>query len=483
MSGRKSANVTISEDCYNEMLDNTRRADDARRAAERRIAEAREQNRAQRERFEQQQQDMQEEYRAGLDDLSSAIRDAEEEQNRRLDQVRVQAANDRRKAAEDLAALGRDVTHRIEAQGARFQHALDRQGAELRKTIDEQAATFERALGDHRREVKAALNKIEQDIQSDKARQRAIAVSQIEDIEKLFRLMRTQRDHERFAPGELDKIESKFSHCRTDLDSGNSPAAFANARERYFEYQELRQRVAERQAEWEAYLAEVQRLAEDTSGAMAATEGAKYTFSDDSSQQVEAQIDYWSEGKLEDFNNRLKDHLARLETPEELSTDDLKELMNALAPMEGELSGIVADAKERLVQSQMRQNIAASILDSFKGTPWQLDDSTYQHEDFRRGLHLKLKNASDEHIVASVMPVGNAQGGMRSNVEINFYDRLNDDRLRQARLKDMNDRLRQEGVEVGQFECQDGSQGRPGAEEMRDFARLRAPRPTAGTSV
>ena len=115
-----------------------------------------------------------------------------------------------------------------------------------------------------------------------------------------------------------------------------------------FEYQELQLRIAERQAEWEAYLAEVRRLAEETSGAMAAAEGATYTFAEgDMSEEVEAQVDYWSEGALTDFRNRLEGHLERLGDPEELSTEELKQMLDEIAPMENELSDIVERAKER----------------------------------------------------------------------------------------------------------------------------------------
>ena len=465
MSGRKCSDVTISENAYNQLLNNASRADDARRTAERRANEERQRNRELHRNFERRQQEMQAEYRSGLNALSSDIRDVERQQHRRLEEIRRQASENRRKAAADLANLGRAVSRRIEEQGARFQQALRDQGA-----------TFQRALREHRAEVTGQLRGLQEDIQQDRTRQHKAAEAQIDDLEKLFRLMGSQRTHERFAPGELDELESRFSLCRANLDSGNSQAALATAQERYFEYQQLQFRIAERQAEWEAYLVEVQRLAAETSGAIAAAENATYTFSEgDSSQGVEAQVDYWTEGALTAFRDRLSGHLERLRAPEELPTDTLKQMLDELGPMDAELAALVARAKERLVQSQVRQNLAASILASFEGTDWELDDSTYENEDFRMGLHLKLRNSSNEEIVASVTPVPDQDGGTRANVEINFFDRYNDEQLRQARLKEMNDRMQTEGVHAGSFECLDQSHGRPGAEQMRDFKRLRAP--------
>lgn len=476
MSGRKCTNVTISEDNYNELRSNARRADNARRTAERQVKKEREQNRKLQRDFEHRQQAMQREYHKGLNGLSSDIRVLETQQNQRLEEVR-------RQSARDLAALDRDVYRRIEDQGERFEQAVQDQGARFQQALNKQSARFQQALKDHRSEVDGALQAIRDDIRADRTRQRKAAQSQIDDLEKLFQLMRSQRAHERFAPGELDDLESRFSLCRGNLKSGNFQAALASGQERYFEYQELQLRIAERQAEWEAYLAEVRRLAEETSGAMAAAEGATYTFAEgDMSEEVEAQVDYWSEGALTDFRNRLVGHLGRLGDPEKLSTEELKQMLDEMAPMEDELSDIVEQAKERLVQSQVRQNIAASILTSFEGTHWELDDSTYEHEDFRRGLHLKLKNPAQEEIVASVTPVETSGGGVTSDVEINFFDRFNDDRLRQARLRDMHDSMHTEGVQVGSFECLDRSEGRPGNEQMRDFERLRMPQRSSVSS-
>ena len=479
MSGRKSTKVRISRDSYDRMLRDTRRADDAVRAAEQRAEKERKQNRKIRQDFKSQQKTMQAEYRRGLKNLSADMRDLETRQAERIEDIQ-------RQTEQDLLALEENVASRIEEQGEQFQEALvdleenvtsriEEQGERFQKALQRQGERFQQALTTHRTEVAEALQEIRDDIRTDRARQRDDAQSQLNDLETLFQLMRDQPAHERFAPGELHTLESRLASCRADLNSGNFQTALANARERYFEYQELQLRIAERQAEWEAYLAEVQRLTEKTSGAMAAAEGATYTFAkSEASQEVEAQVDYWSEGALTDFRDRLKGHLERLASPEEIDTDSLKQMLKEIAPMEDELASIVARAKERLVQSQVRQNLAASILTSFEGTPWELNESTYEGKDFRKGLHLKLKNAVNEaeEIVASITPV-ETEGGVTANVEINFFDDDNDKNFRNARLERMYGRMRKEGVNVGSFECLDRSEDGPGAVEMRDFERLR----------
>ena len=159
MSGRKCSDVTISQDEYNELLNNTRRADNARRAARLRVQEERERNSAMQSDFELRQWEMQDEYREGLNDLSDDIQNLERQQSQRLEQVR-------RQSAQDLKDLDRDVNRRIEDQGKRFQQTLN----------------------DHRREVTNALQAIQNDIQMDRKRQRAAAQSQIDDLQTLFKV-------------------------------------------------------------------------------------------------------------------------------------------------------------------------------------------------------------------------------------------------------------------------------------------------------
>lgn len=442
MSGRKCANVTISGRSYYELLRSVQRADDETRAVRTRADAERRRHRTIQQAFELRQRKLHDEYLNAIDDLSEEMQHLERSQMERLDDVRRESAQ-----------RHRDLTHRIEEQGARY----------------------DQALNEHRAAVTNALQAIRQDIQAGRQRQRAAADTQIRDLQSLFRLMRDQRTHERFAPGELDRIEAAFAMCRNNLQSGLYEAALAGAQERYVDYQELQLRVAKRQAEWQAYLDEVRRLTEQTCGAMAAAEGATYRFGEDrAAHEVAGEVDYWSEGELGEFRDRLSGHLRRVQFPADLSTDDLKQLLREVAPMNAELDRIVAKAKARLVQSQVRRNLAASILTSFEGTLWKLADSTYEEQDFRKGLHVKLTNEAGEEIVASIIPVETPEGGIAANVEINFFDRFNSKRLRAARLEQMQRRMRTEGVDAGTFECLDNSEGMPGNQERRDFELLRA---------
>ncbi len=435
MSGRKCSKVRISQSQYDSLVARARRADDAsalaKVSADREQAKFREFRRD----VERQQQKMRNEHKSSLERLTSTIRDLET------------------RHVEGLEDLRFDVNRSLEDQRREFREALDRQ----------------------RRETRAALNEIRTEIAADKRAQERHASSQIQDMETLLGLMRKDGAHARFAPGALEELEAKLSLARENYDAQQYQAALASSQERYFEYQRLQQTVAERQAEWRAYLEELERRTADLTGKINATRGAVYSFENDDAEtpaEVPADVDFWSKGRFARIARRVDEASSRLERPESYSTEELKAFIEEIAGLDGLLGETIDKAKEALVQSQIRQNLAESILETFDDTQWELEDSTYEKQDYRETVHFKLSNELGEDIVVSVHPV-ESEEGLSSEVEVNFFDNSNDERLRAARLQAIHSGLRGEEFSADRFRCLDGSENQPGLQRMRDFERLK----------
>ncbi|TRD15475.1 hypothetical protein [Palleronia caenipelagi] len=437
MSGRKCSNVTISSNAYNQLRTNVRRADNAAAAARRQAEKERAKNRAMQAEFRRSQDSMQREYRQGLVSLSDSIRHVELQQNERLNTLR----------------------------------------DEMFENFEAQSRAFAQALNEHRAEVSAQLEDIRDEITADKETQRYYAEQRVSDVAKLMALLAKDADTERFAPGELASLEARLEDARNAISLGQHQAAFSGAQERYYDYQELRVKIAERQALWSARLELALRQSERVAGDIAAANEARYQFGEDQQSDVAAEVDFWSWGRLSELKAAHEDIAAQLSNATDLSAEDLERLETELIELEGEIVATVALARERLIQSQHRRDIGEAVLESFEGTIWQLDDNSYEGEDFRRGLHLKMKNEAQEEIVVSITPNETADGGMSSVVEVNFFDRDNDERLRAARLREMQAAMQHQGVEVEGFRCMDNSVGQPGDAKMRDFERLRQPLP------
>ena len=287
--------------------------------------------------------------------------------------------------------------------------------------------------------------------------------------------MRKDGAHARFAPGALEELDAKLSLARENYNAQQYQAALASSQERYFEYQRLQQTVAERQAEWKAFLEVLESRTAELTGKVDATRSAVYSFEHDAAgatTEVSADVDFWSNGRFARIARQVDEASSRLERPESYATEELKAFIEEIAGLDESLGETVDKAKEALVQSQIRQNLAESILETFDGTQWELEDSTYEKQDFRETVHFKLSNELGEDIVVSVHPVENDEG-LSSEVEVNFFDSSNDERLRAARLQAIHSGLRGEEFSAGRFQCLDGSENQPGLQQMRDFERLK----------
>jgi hypothetical protein len=437
MSGRKCSNVTISQNAYDSLNNRARRADAAAANAERRARREKQKYGALHRQVVTEQKRMQQEFRASVETLSSEIRDVEIRQAERLEDLRYDVA----------------------------------------RGFDEQRAEFRSALKQQREETQRAFSELRTEIAAEKDAARAQAEAQLTDVETLFAALAKDKAHQKFAHGKLDELTEKLNAARGNLQSGRYEAALAAVQERYFEFQDLRQLIAERQSEWTAYLQELHAQASEMLGLADASQSATYRIGgagDEKDVDVEANVEFWSRGKFGNVVSRIEEIAQRIEDPEALSTDDLKSMIAEMSECDGTLEEVVEDARASLIQSQLRQNLAQSVLGTFEGTQWELADSTYQQQDFREAVHFKLENPLGEEIVVSVRPVKDATG-LGAGVEVNFYDKSNDERLRQARLGAIHQGLSAESIQTGQFQCLDGSENKPGADGMRDFESLGAP--------
>lgn len=433
MSGKKCSNVTISSSQYDRLRSDARRADRQADNARRRTEEEKRRNKQLRDNFRREQAKMQSQFQAGLRAVSKEIRDVEATQNQRLSSLR----------------------------------------SEVFDSLDDHRRQVESALTEHRNDVDQALRNISDEIAADKSESRNIAESRISDVTHLLSLMAADPATERFAPGAIEGLQHRLQDAKGMLGAGQYQAAFAQAQERYYDYQELRARVALLEGEWRYQLDLALAQSEAVAGSVSAAEKAEFSFEQTGSEQIDAEVDFWTEGALEALKERYKERAEALRSPEDFTKEQLESIENEFAEMDAQVEFLTNSARDSLIASQVRQNIGQSVLDTFDGSGWELDDNAYAGEDLRRGFHLKLKNSADEEIVVSIEPVETSDGSLSAQVEVNFFDRGNDEILRGARLAEISNSLRKEGVNVGDFACLDNSEGRPGDDRRRDFEHLR----------
>jgi len=118
-----------------------------------------------------------------------------------------------------------------------------------------------------------------------------------------------------------------------------------------------------------------------------------------------------------------------------------------------EIENAEVKAKEALISSQLRAEIASKLGEVLVNRGWTCDGSTYEGGEYNEKVHVKLSDIKGNEIVAVIAPDGN----MANNIEINFFNTDNDEGFRQTYLKSIQDSLKEDGgLEIGSPVCRKG---------------------------
>jgi hypothetical protein len=249
----------------------------------------------------------------------------------------------------------------------------------------------------------------------------------------------------------------------------------SDAGQSYLDAQELRLELLRLEHEWNLYLDQAKTSAAEVLAVCDTQKIAEFTVdTEDGAEEVSAEVDFWTEGKLSALRNRVESEANRLKSEsEKLTLDNLKQSIADSAQWMEETGQLVEDAREALVKSQIRQNIAQSVANSFEGTDWEVKDSTYAGEDCRFSFHTKFKNLAGDEMVTIVSPEKTTGGEIRNNLQIHYFDKAKDEKFRQALSKTIQGRMGKEGIDVGLPRWTPGSERDEGDRMVLDIERVR----------
>lgn len=420
-------------------------------------------------------------------DINHRMQEGFKEVGRQINDVhhRIDDTNKRMKAGFDRAdrrigqvqsnvdALGRHVDSELHRQRREYTGLIEEQGRVFQQEIQQQNQIFTTALEEQRQVLQSQINKVAGHIQRKEVNEQKAARILLEDIRQVLDNIDKNTRHEKFKPGALDKIKTDLSLAENSYQSGHYQAVISSVQERYIEAQELRLELARLEHEWNMYLLQAKTSAAEVLAHCETQEATSFTIdTEEGSEEVAAEIDYWTDGKLTTLRQKVEMEIKQLDS-DEISLESLKESIAKSTEWMQESEEITEEAREALVKSQVRQNISQSVADSFEGTGWYVTDSTYQGKDQRSSLHVKFESPTGDEIVTIVHPEKALDGEIRNRLEVNFFDKSNDERFRHARIKEMHERMREEGVDVAAPQTRAGYETGPGDESVRDFERVR----------
>lgn len=424
-----------------------------------------------------------------LPGMIAAVQQAQEQQAAR-DRAAMQARQD--ELTKKLGSLSKQArqleaatTRRINAATATLMNETreaDRQlRAETRQLLDRQEQRFDAAItaerAERQREVGALRTELERD-RATRANALDAARTAVADARVLHDAIATSLPHERFALGKLGRLTDRLAIAEASVANGTGETALAQAQELYLSLGELRAEVEFKDAEWRA--GHLTAVAAVTSLAEQIRYNSMIEVTDEESDvSAQLDVDYWSDGELSAIGNEADRLAARV--ADEADPPTLAELRDiserSVVALNDRLSDVVVTARTRQWASQVRVNMAETVVDVLEQTTgyvWD-GDATFSADDQREAFYSKLKHPDESEIVIEVAP---DDEGKSCVIRVMSYETgTPDEAQRVARVHAIADSLREQGLS-----------GTPAAEAdepdpaLRDFANIRQRQQTRRTT-
>ncbi|MFW6333480.1 MAG: hypothetical protein ACOC23_09310 [Thermodesulfobacteriota bacterium] len=404
-----------------------------------------------------------------LREQESRLRNVQQDLPERLNAVRRQAQaemqqrlrplEDRQRRQEgmiqnlssDLADLERDTQRRLQAQHNDFMGRLRDQRGEYLTMFRDQDHKFTGMIESERRARQQSVDRLQGQINAivaDANRKQSAAGSFVADLSSLVRES-DSLPHERFAPGRMDNLRRHVADANSSLNAGMPEAALSTAQRAYWELADLRALVMTREQEFnlihQAALEEARTLLEE---ARANRRHELELGQGPERDAIALEVDHWTHGALSDHEQEVEGLLARLtKHRDSLTTDQVREIIAQLETLQPKTDEIVEQARQNILASQLRYNVAELAAEAFQGQGFSVQDAAYEGEDERAAYVVKLANIAGDEVVTVISPMAGEMG--KNEVSIHSFEAtFVDEGVRYQRAQEMAGFLRNQGLEV-----------------------------------
>ena len=300
-----------------------------------------------------------------------------------------------------------------------------------------------------RAEFEASLHDLEESIAVKERTHKEKAEFWISQTEVFFNDIEQYR-HNLFTPGQLDKLREFLGQVAQDMKLEAYQSAITSARNIFNQAAELKERVVNAEIEWANYHQQFQQEFADLRSNLYYDQTMQFIIETDAgTETIDANIDYWTEGALASIAEAVGNIETVTSNINNLSTAELIRLLNSVKALNIQLSEACQRAKDGLICSQMRAEIANDLADQLQQSGWEFVGYTYEGQEMNAPLHVKLRDMAGNEIVAIISPQ-QLQNTLGSNMEINFFDPYNNDEsLRRIWVDGIVESLRRSGLDVG----------------------------------
>ena len=352
---------------------------------------------------------------------------------------------------DDLRAMAAEQNRRLTRLANDYARSIE----ELRKQREKDRA-----------ELQAGLDAIKERDQNHRE-QALFWVSQAEvffaDIE--------QYRHELFTPNQLSRLRTHLAQVQQDIQAEAYQSAIASARNVFNQAVDLKERVVQAEIEWAHYHTQLQQAFADLRSELYYHQTMQFIIDTDAGEErLDARIDYWSGGMLSSVASVVDQIAGVMAQINDVPTAELIAILERIKELRELLDKARERAKEALISSQMRAEMASTMAEHLQMAGWEFVGYTYEGNEMNAALHIKFRDNMGNEIVTVISPQ-DFLGELCNNMQVNFFDPYNnDENMRGIWVDGILESLRNVGLNVGKPVTQPGFEVRQSDNEaIRDL--------------
>jgi hypothetical protein len=389
------------------------------------------------------QQELPERLRAA----EASIREEVHRQNARMDQRLRKIENTASQMQSDMASLEKRNRQLLARQRDEYRSLVATERAERiqqgQQMRDEYYSLIEAERAERQQQVSELQSRVSQ-IEDREGRLGQMASAWLQDLRILSDDVGTL-PHERFSPGSMGRINGHIEQAAINLRDGASQAALGQAQNAYFELVELRSEVLRKEQQFEAEYLRALNAIRSLIEEVRLNRQAVIPADESSSVEIEVDIDFWSREGLTPISERLANLQSRLEKEKEtLELTQVQEMEQETATLRAKLPAVVEAARMTIINSQACHNVAEIVADVMEQQGYHVEEGTYEGEDQRGSYAVKMRNVGGDEFVTIIKP--SKERELEYTTEMNFYDRDQDETMRQNFAQAVCDGLNQRGL-------------------------------------
>lgn len=341
-----------------------------------------------------------------------------------------------------LRSLTSDLPERLEAIRRQTQREMESRMAPIERRIQQQEQETKSMQGQIDSIIAEARQK------KDTAQKFFVDLTKIlEETNKL--------PHTRFAPGKLDAIRRHVEDAKRNYEGNMPEASLSTAQKSYWDIADLQTEVLKLQREFmlvhQTALQEARLLLEEA----CANRKRQLGLGQGSDKEIlDLEVDHWTRGELSAYETEVKALENQLVNGENtLTAEQVKGILDRIETLKPKLEEIVERARQNILASHLRVNIADLVVDALKDQGFFLQEATYEGGDDRNSFIAKVAHRDGSEVVTIISPVEGEVG--KNAVSIHSFDEtyVDDETLRQ-RAKEIVSILKEEGLEADAPKCE-----------------------------